>query len=67
MQLQPEKNYLISGQAIQAIVSQPRQLPRHTEQQCRAIEGILSHNLVETPEPTETPESPEVEDEVDTL
>jgi len=64
MQLQPEKTYLISGQAVQAIVSQLMQLPRHTESQCRVIENILSQSLTEVPEPT--PEE-ETEGEVDTL
>ena len=50
MQLQPEKTYSISGQAIQAIANQLMQLPRHTEAQCRAIEGILSQSLTELPE-----------------
>ena len=53
MQLQPEKTYLISGQAVQAIANQLLQLPRHTEAQCRAIEGILSQSLVEKQEEQE--------------
>jgi len=53
MQLQPEKTYTISGQAIQAIANQLLQLPRHTQAQCRAIESILAQSLVEKQEEQE--------------
>lgn len=55
MQLDANKTYTISGQAIATIASVLQTaFPRSQDAACRQIEQILSQGLAEVPEPEQT-------------